>query len=122
MLARLFRFSPVALAALLIACGQSATSGPAPSPAPAVEPTAPPAATDKSETKAPNALADAVDALFTDAETRDAFSGSVIVVDGGKQVFEKGYGFGDRATKRKNTPDTLFRIGSVSKQFAATAI
>ena len=122
MIARLIRVSPVAFLALNVACRQSATSGPAPSPAPSAEPSSSSTPTDKSDAAVPNALADAVDALFTDAEKRDAFSGSVIVVDGGKHVLEKGYGFGDRKAKRKNTPDTLFRIGSVSKQFAASAV
>ena len=86
------------------------------------EPTAPPATTEMPPVAPPNAFAEAIDALFTAAEAKDAFSGSVIVIDGGKQVLEKGYGFADRAAKRKNAPDTLFRIGSVSKQFAASAI
>jgi D-alanyl-D-alanine carboxypeptidase len=104
----------------LAACSSSAS--PSPGPAPAPTSTAPPVPTDTPPAAEPNALADAIDALFTDAETKDAFSGSVIVTDGGKQVLEKSYGFADRTSKRKNTPDTLFRIASVSKQFAASAI
>jgi CubicO group peptidase (beta-lactamase class C family) len=46
----------------------------------------------------------------------------VIVVDGGSRVLAKGYGFADRAASRKNTAGTIFRIGSMSKQFAATAV
>ena len=104
------------------ACGAS-TSEPAPAPAPvtAVPPAAPPGEAE-TPAKEPNALADAIDALFTDAEAKDAFSGSVVVVDGGKTVLEKGFGAADRASKRKNAPDTIFRIGSISKQFTASAI
>lgn len=119
------RVSPVAflgLAALAVACGSSSNAGSPPSAAPSGEPApAPPVATD-TPAAVPNALADAVDALFKDAAANDKFSGSVVVVDGGKQVFEKGYGFADRDAMRKNAPDTLFRVGSVSKQFAAAAI
>ncbi len=116
MVAPHLRLSLVGFIALSAACGAPPSSGAALTPVDAAVPSADDAATPSS------ALADAVDALFTDAETNDAFSGSVIVVDGGKRVLEKGYGFADRTTKRKNAPDTLFRIGSVSKQFTATAI
>ncbi len=102
-----------------VGCGASSTSEPALATSP---PSAPPAPAATGEPPAPNPFADAIDHLFTDAEARDAFSGSVIVVDGGKQVLQKGYGFADRTSKRRNAPDTLFRIGSVSKQFAATAV
>ncbi len=64
----------------------------------------------------------AIDALFTDAEASDTFSGSVVVVDDGKIVLEKGYGSADRTSGRKNDADTIFRVGSVSKQFTATAV
>lgn len=108
----------------LLACGASSTTE---------APSAPPPANDVPDAsvtpdaeakapKAPNELADAVDALFAAAESKDTFSGSVIVIDGGTIVLEKGYGMADRAAKRKVAPDTLFRIGSISKQFTATAV
>lgn len=68
------------------------------------------------------AYARAVDAFFTSAADKDQFAGSVIALDGGNVVLEKGYGPADRADGRANGPDTLFRIGSVSKQFTASAI
>jgi CubicO group peptidase (beta-lactamase class C family) len=104
-----------------VACSSATSADPEIAPPP-VDPGAPVAATPAADPKPPNALADGIDALFTDAESKDEFSGSVIVVDHGEQVLEKSYGFADRAAKRKNTPDTLFRIGSVSKQFAAAAV
>lgn len=64
----------------------------------------------------------AIDALFTDAEASDTFSGSVVVVDEGKIVLEKGYGSADRKSGRSNDVDTIFRVGSVSKQFTAAAV
>jgi CubicO group peptidase (beta-lactamase class C family) len=69
-----------------------------------------------------NSLARDIDAMLSEAERKDVFSGSVIVIDGGKTVLEKGYGSADRKSGRKNTPDTLFRIGSISKQFTAAAV
>lgn len=112
---------PLFVSLSLLACGASSANEAASAPPPAEEvPDA--GATPDAEAKVPNELADAVDALFAAAEAKDTFSGSVIVVDGGKIVLEKGYGLADRATKRKVAPDTLFRIGSISKQFTATAV
>jgi CubicO group peptidase (beta-lactamase class C family) len=51
-----------------------------------------------------------------------AFSGSVIVTRDGATVFAAGYGMADRGRQLPNTPETIFRIGSVTKQFTAMAI
>jgi CubicO group peptidase (beta-lactamase class C family) len=50
------------------------------------------------------------------------FSGSVLVEINGKVVISKGYGFSDKANLIKNIPSTVFCIGSITKQFTATAI
>lgn len=50
------------------------------------------------------------------------FSSSVLVVDGGKLVLEKGYGPANRATRAPITGNTPFNIGSLTKQFTAAAI
>lgn len=70
----------------------------------------------------PNPLATEVDELFAAAASDDTFSGSVLVIDGGKQVLARAYGAADRTADRANQPTTIFRIGSVSKQFTAAAI
>lgn len=51
-----------------------------------------------------------------------AFSGYVHVTRGGKVLYSKAFGYADRASKRAATAETNFRIGSVTKQFTATAI
>ena len=51
-----------------------------------------------------------------------AFSGTVLVVKDGTKILEQGYGMADRAGKRANAADTLFDLGSLSKQFTAAAI
>lgn len=50
------------------------------------------------------------------------FSGAVLVAKDGKPVLVKGYGLADREKKRPYTPDTVFSVGSISKQFTAAAI
>lgn len=104
-------FAAIAIVAFVISCRDAAAPGPVRTAAAAAPATA----------KA-NTFGAAVDSLFSDAEKHDRFSGSVVVIDGGREVLAKGYGFADRKVGRRNDADTVFRIGSVSKQFAATAI
>ena len=47
---------------------------------------------------------------------------AVLIAKDGKIVYEKGYGYADIDRKVKVTPETKFRIGSITKQFIATAI
>ncbi|MCE0521369.1 MAG: serine hydrolase [Methylacidiphilales bacterium] len=46
----------------------------------------------------------------------------VLVARDGKILFSHGYGFADREKRIPTTPETRFRIGSVTKQFTAAAI
>lgn len=69
-----------------------------------------------------NELALRADDFFTKATSDGHFSGSIIVVDGGKTVLEKAYGLADRDAKKPNSKDGIFRLGSVTKQFTAAAI
>ncbi|MBK9254989.1 MAG: serine hydrolase [Saprospiraceae bacterium] len=48
--------------------------------------------------------------------------GSVLVELNGEKVISKGYGFSDIEKQIKNSPTTVFDIGSVTKQFTAAAI
>ena len=50
------------------------------------------------------------------------FSGHVFIVRGDDVLYDRGFGAADRKSGAPNTPDTSFRIGSVTKQFTATAI
>jgi CubicO group peptidase (beta-lactamase class C family) len=50
------------------------------------------------------------------------FMGSALVAKGGKVLLEKGYGMANLEWNVPNTPDTKFRLGSITKQFTATAI
>src|SRR5690349_20244864 len=50
------------------------------------------------------------------------FMGSILVAKGGNVVVTKGYGLADIELNVPNTPNTKFRLGSITKQFTATAI
>lgn len=50
------------------------------------------------------------------------FDGSVLVAKDGKTILCKGYGLARREERIANEPDTLFDIGSLTKQFTAAAI
>jgi CubicO group peptidase (beta-lactamase class C family) len=50
------------------------------------------------------------------------FSGSVLVARRGQVLLDKGYGLADAETGAPYTPDTIFDIASVSKQFTAAAV
>lgn len=50
------------------------------------------------------------------------FIGSALIVKNGKILLHKGYGYADKATDIKNTPTTLFNIGSIQKGLTAVLI
>lgn len=50
------------------------------------------------------------------------YSGAVLVAIDGKPVISRGYGYADVERKIRNSPATVFDIGSVTKQFTAAAI
>lgn len=59
---------------------------------------------------------------YLDRLEKVGFTGTVIVEMDGKKVISKAYGFRDEKLKLKNTNDTVFDIGSITKQFTAAAI
>ena len=62
------------------------------------------------------------DAHLTKLLAENKFSGSVLIVRGGKILLSKGYGLADRELNVPNTTRTKFRLGSITKQFTAAAI
>ena len=69
-----------------------------------------------------NALAAKAEALIQPMVKADQFSGAVLVARNGVTVFEKAYGLADREWGIPNDPETKFRVGSITKEFTATAI
>ncbi|MEM5551502.1 serine hydrolase [Pseudoalteromonas neustonica] len=47
------------------------------------------------------------------------FNGNILVAKQGKVIFEKSYGYANFEWDIKHTPNTKFRIGSITKQFTA---
>ncbi|MBL8207712.1 MAG: serine hydrolase [Blastocatellia bacterium] len=62
------------------------------------------------------------DEYLTALTKQDRFMGSVLVARDGKVVFSKGYGMANLEFDIPNTPQTKFRLGSVTKQFGAASI
>ncbi|MCV9387640.1 serine hydrolase [Reichenbachiella ulvae] len=59
---------------------------------------------------------------YLEASVANGFSGAVLVSKKGEIVLSNGYGWADRKNKIPNSPSTVFNIGSVTKQFTASAI
>lgn len=53
---------------------------------------------------------------------QNQFAGAVLVAKDGKPVFREGFGLANREWNVPNTPDTAFRLGSITKQFTAASI
>lgn len=62
-----------------------------------------------------------IETFLTEFE-KAGFSGTVLVEIDGNKLISKGYGFRNLELKEKNTPNTIFDIGSLTKQFTASAI
>ncbi|MGJ1267801.1 serine hydrolase domain-containing protein [Sphingobacterium spiritivorum] len=63
-----------------------------------------------------------LDSIFSMLNEQNQFNGTVLIADKGNILFEKGYGYRDETTKAYNNPETIFELGSASKQFTAAAI
>lgn len=67
-------------------------------------------------------IAAQLDHVLTGYQQNRAFIGSALVAKNGKILLEKGYGMANIEFGVPNTPDTKFRLGSITKQFTATSI
>ena len=59
---------------------------------------------------------------YLESSVTNGFSGVVLVSKKGEIILSKGYGWAGRELKIPNSPSTVFNIGSVTKQFTASAI
>ena len=118
------------LATTLIVGTTALAQGPAPSPLISL-PSPPPAkvpATSPETTPAPILTKQDLEPFFdglipSQLRTRNIAGAVVSVVKDGQVLFQKGYGYADLDAKKPVLPDqTLFRPGSISKLFTATAV
>ena len=70
----------------------------------------------------PPGFAAKADAILAEAYPADGPGASVVVSDHGKIVYQGSRGLADLAAKRPITPQTVFRIGSITKQFSAAVV
>jgi CubicO group peptidase (beta-lactamase class C family) len=63
-----------------------------------------------------------VDNLYGDMKGKVVPAASVLVARDGKIIYKKAFGYQNIGQKTMATPETKFRIGSITKQFTASAI
>lgn len=71
---------------------------------------------------APPEFQAALDYAAEQVEKGRVASVAAAVVQGDKVVWAEGFGLADRAAGRKATPDTIYRLASISKPFTATGL
>lgn len=116
------RLTRMGLLLLLVACGQ-ATPQSVVLPTPAVAPVPLPAmSTPVVNAPSPPATLPQLDQFLSEQANNQMFSGAVLVAQNGQILLSKGYGLADRTRQLPNTPQTRFRLGSLTKPFTALAI
>jgi CubicO group peptidase (beta-lactamase class C family) len=63
-----------------------------------------------------------IDALISKYLDNERFNGSVLVAEGSEVLLKKGYGYANFEWEIPCTPDTKFRLGSITKQFTSMLV
>ena len=63
-----------------------------------------------------------LDKLMNQAHESGVFNGTILVAENGKVIYRKAFGYANKATKQKLTPEFCFDLASVSKQFTGMGI
>ena len=105
------------LVGLILACGTALKGWT--TPAPSLTASSHARVSDDATTAA---LSAKVDQLFSIVDPRTAPGCAVAVIKDGRIVHKKGYGLADLDHDIPITPATVFQVGSIAKQFTATAI
>ena len=63
-----------------------------------------------------------MDQVVQEYTAKQEFMGTVLVARGGQVLFSRGYGSANLEWNVSNTPETKFRLGSLTKQFTAASI
>jgi CubicO group peptidase (beta-lactamase class C family) len=64
----------------------------------------------------------AIEVLLNGYRDIGAFNGAALVTENGRVAFKKGFGLADFEWQIPNTPETRFRLGSITKQFTAALV
>lgn len=108
------RLSLITLCLMIAGCG-----------GPSVSVTQSPMATESfaaSPTPEPEDPASSIDRTLSFLTEAESFTGAVLVSRNGEVLLSRGYGLADRDKNFPNTPQTKYRLGSITKQFTAMAI
>jgi CubicO group peptidase (beta-lactamase class C family) len=70
----------------------------------------------------PGGYGKAMDTMAASLAAQDRFSGTILVAKDGQPIYRRAFGQANREWGVANTPDTEFRLGSITKQFTAAAI
>ncbi|RDC62518.1 serine hydrolase domain-containing protein [Adhaeribacter pallidiroseus] len=63
-----------------------------------------------------------LDSLFDSLHQKSKFNGNVLIAQNGAVLYQRSFGFADRAKKIRNTATSRFHLASTSKLFTAVAI
>lgn len=75
-----------------------------------------------SKSRSDREIAGEIDKYMAAAVEHERFIGSILVARDGKPIVNKGYGMANYELDAPNTPKTVFRLASVTKQFTAASI
>ncbi len=107
------RLSITLAAAAIATIGAEPVTAGAAEPVPSHSSTAPPG-------PAPNTAR--MEQVIRSYVAKNQFMGTVLVARGDRILLSKGYGFANLEWHIPNSPDTKFRLGSITKQFTAASI
>jgi CubicO group peptidase (beta-lactamase class C family) len=63
-----------------------------------------------------------IDKTLNALTAKEEFTGAVLVARNGEVILSQGYGLADQEKNLPNTPQTKYRLASITKEFTATAI
>ncbi|MHA4842530.1 serine hydrolase domain-containing protein [Flavitalea antarctica] len=74
------------------------------------------------QSASPQSMSGRIDSLVNSAVENREFNGTVLVINNGKVLLHKGYGYSDLTKKSVNCPETIYNIASITKTFTAALI
>jgi CubicO group peptidase (beta-lactamase class C family) len=69
-----------------------------------------------------NELSKKINNLYDESTLFQDFNGYILIKEGNEIIFEQGFGYSDFNAKKVANEDTIYNIGSVTKQFTALCI